>query len=93
MLALQLISRPEILLLDEPFGDLDPITLRTVTNSLKKLAKRLNFTVIMVSHNTDFVKEFSNRAVFMNDGRILNDGEPNKLVEDFIDFCHADYLK
>ena len=92
MLALQLISRPEILLLDEPFGDLDPITLRTVTNSLKRLAKRLNFTVVMVSHNTDFVKEFANRAVFMNEGEIIGDGKPDKLVNEFINFCHADYL-
>ncbi|MDD3408390.1 MAG: ATP-binding cassette domain-containing protein [Methanobacteriaceae archaeon] len=77
MLALQLISKPEILLLDEPFGDLDPITLRTVTNSLKTLAKRLKFSVVMVSHNTDFVKEFSNRAVFMDDGKLLDDGTPD----------------
>ncbi|MDD4593798.1 MULTISPECIES: ATP-binding cassette domain-containing protein [unclassified Methanobrevibacter] len=92
MLALQLISKPEILLLDEPFGDLDPITLRTVTNSLKTLAKRLKFSVVMVSHNTDFVKEFANRAVFMDDGKLLDDGKPDKLVDDFIKYCHADYL-
>lgn len=91
MLALQLISRPEILLLDEPFGDLDPITLRTVTNSLKRLAKRLNFSIIMVSHNTDFVKEFSNRVLFMETGKIKDDGDIN-IVDDFIKYCHADYL-
>ena len=39
MLALILVSRPKFLLLDEPFGDLDPVTLRTVTNSLKKISK------------------------------------------------------
>ncbi len=91
MLALQLISKPEILLLDEPFGDLDPITLRTVTNSLKRLAKRLNFSIIMVSHNTDFVKEFSNRVLFMETGKIKDDGDIN-IVDDFIQYCHADYL-
>ena len=91
MLALQLISRPEILLLDEPFGDLDPITLRTVTNSLKTLAKRLNFSIIMVSHNTDFVKEFSNRVLFMNEGVIVDDGGI-EIVDDFIKYCKADYL-
>ena len=91
MLALQLISKPEILLLDEPFGDLDPITLRTVTNSLKKLAKRLNFSIIMVSHNTDFVKEFSNRVLFMEVGKLKDDGDIS-IVDDFIKYCHADYL-
>ena len=91
MLALQLISKPEILLLDEPFGDLDPITLRTVTNSLKKLAKRLNFSIIMVSHNTEFVKEFSNRVVFMEEGKIKEDGNI-EVVDDFIKYCNAEYL-
>ncbi len=94
MLALILISKPEFLLLDEPFGDLDPITLRTVTNSLKKISKEYNITVIMISHNTDFIKELSNRALFMDDGKIIDDSEDiNKIVDYFIDYCHASYLK
>ena len=36
MLALILVSRPKFLLLDEPFGDLDPVTLRDVTNAYKR---------------------------------------------------------
>ena len=94
MLALILISRPEFLLLDEPFGDLDPVTLRTVTNSLKKISKTYGITIVMISHNTDFIKELSNRAIFMDDGKIIDDSEDiNQIVDNFIDFCHADYLK
>jgi len=94
MLALILISKPEILLLDEPFGDLDPVTLRIVTNSLKKISKKYQITIIMISHNTDFIKELSNRALFMDDGKIIDDSEDmDKIVNDFIDFCHASYLK
>ena len=94
MLALILVSKPEFLLLDEPFGDLDPITLRTVTNSLKKISKKYKITIIMVSHNTEFIKELSNRALFMDDGKIIDDSEDmDKIVDDFIDFCHASYLK
>ena len=94
MLALILVSKPEFLLLDEPFGDLDPITLRTVTNSLKKISKKYEITIIMISHNTDFIKELSNRALFMDDGKIIDDSEDmEKIVDDFIDFCHASYLK
>lgn len=94
MLALILISKPEFLLLDEPFGDLDPITLRTVTNSLKTISKKYKITIIMVSHNTEFIKELSNRALFMEDGKIIDDSEDmDKIVDDFIDFCHASYLK
>lgn len=94
MLALILVSKPEFLLLDEPFGDLDPITLRIVTNSLKKISKKYKITIIMISHNTDFIKELSNRALFMDDGKIIDDSEDmDKIVDDFIDFCHASYLK
>ena len=94
MLALILVSRPKFLLLDEPFGDLDPVTLRTVTNSLKKISKEYGITIVMVSHNTDFIKELSNRAIFMDDGRLVDDSENiEEIVDNFIDFCHADYLK
>ena len=93
MLALILVSRPKFLLLDEPFGDLDPVTLRDVTNALKKISKTYGITIVMVSHNTDFIKELSNRALFMDDGKIVDDSENiNDIVDNFIEFCHADYL-
>lgn len=92
MLALVLVSKPDILLLDEPFGDLDPKTLRTVANSLKSICNKFGTTIVMVSHNTDFINEISNRAIFIDDGKLLDDGEPNKIVDDFINFCKADYL-
>ncbi|WP_458453294.1 ATP-binding cassette domain-containing protein [Methanobrevibacter sp.] len=94
MLALILISRPKFLLLDEPFGDLDPVTLRDVTNALKTISKEYEITIVMISHNTDFIKELSNRAIFMDDGKIIDDSENiDEIVDNFIDFCHADYLK
>ncbi|WP_405294010.1 ATP-binding cassette domain-containing protein [Methanobrevibacter sp.] len=94
MLSLILISRPKFLLLDEPFGDLDPVTLRDVTNALKTISKDYGITVVMISHNTDFIKELSNRAIFMDDGKIIDDSEDiDEIVDNFIDFCHADYLK
>lgn len=93
MLALILVSKPEFLLLDEPFGDLDPITLRTVTNSLKTISKKYSITIVMISHNTDFIKELSNRAIFMDNGIIKDDSEDvDKIVDDFIGFCDASYL-
>ena len=93
MLALVLVSKPDILLLDEPFGDLDPKTLRTVTNSLKRICKEFGTTIVMVSHNTDFIRELSNRAIFIDQGLLLDDTKDvDRLVDDFIGFCHADYL-
>lgn len=92
MLSLALASKPEILLLDEPFGDLDPITLRLISNSLKKINKEFGTTIIMVSHNIDFIKELSKRTIFMDHGKIIDDGKPEKIVDDFVSFCKADYL-
>ena len=93
MLALVLVSKPDILLLDEPFGDLDPKTLRTVTNSLKRICKEFGTTIVMVSHNTDFIRELSNRAIFIDQGLLKDDTEDvDRLVDDFIGFCKADYL-
>lgn len=93
MLALVLVSKPDILLLDEPFGDLDPKTLRTVTNSLKRICKEFGTTIVMVSHNTDFIRELSNRVIFIDQGLLKDDTKDvDRLVDDFIGFCKADYL-
>ena len=93
MLALVLVSKPDILLLDEPFGDLDPKTLRTVTNSLKRICKEFGTTIVMVSHNTDFIRELTNRAIFIDQGLLKDDTKDvDRLVDDFIGFCKADYL-
>ena len=48
----------------------------------------------MISHNTEFIKELSNRVLFMDDGKIIEDNDDiGEIVDNFIDFCHASYLK
>lgn len=91
-LALILTSKPEVLILDEPFGDLDPITLRIVSNSLKRINKEFNTTILMVSHHVDFIEEVSTRAILMDNGELIMDGDPHKLSEEFVQRCKADYL-
>lgn len=92
-LALVLASQPDLLILDEPFGDLDPITLRMVSNSLKRINKKFNTTILMVSHHIDFIEEVTTRAIIIEDGKLLMEGEPHKLCHEFIKKCNADYLK
>jgi len=92
-LALVLTSQPKVLILDEPFGDLDPITLRMVSNSLKRINQEFNTTILMVSHHIDFIEELATRAIRMDDGRLIGDGNPEKECDDFIKSCGADYLK
>ncbi|MGZ7095645.1 MAG: ATP-binding cassette domain-containing protein [Methanobacterium sp.] len=91
-LALVLTSNPEILILDEPFGDLDPITLRMISNSLKRINKEFNTTILMVSHHMDFVKELSTRVLMIEDGILVDDGDPRKVSDEFLRQCNAEYL-
>ncbi|MDW7731560.1 MAG: ATP-binding cassette domain-containing protein, partial [Methanolobus sp.] len=70
-IALALATDPEILLLDEPFGDLDPVTLRDVTNSLKRISNSFGTTIVLVSHHMDFVKEVAHRAILIDKARII----------------------
>jgi len=92
-LALVLTSNPKVLILDEPFGDLDPITLRMVSNSLKQINNEFNTTIIMVSHHIDFIHELATRAIRMDDGKMIGDGNPDEECDEFIKSCGADYLK
>lgn len=92
-LALVLTSQPNVLILDEPFGDLDPITLRMVSNSLKRINQEFNTTIIMVSHHIDFIEELATRAIRMDEGKLIGDGNPDEECDEFIKSCGADYLK
>ncbi len=67
-IAILLAARPRILILDEPFGDIDPITLREVSNAIKKINRELGTTVLLVSHHVDFVREVSHRAILIENG-------------------------
>ncbi|MDD1763410.1 MAG: ATP-binding cassette domain-containing protein, partial [Methanobacteriaceae archaeon] len=92
-MALVLASQPRILFLDEPFGDLDPLTLRIVSNSLKRINKKFNTTFMMVSHHVDFIEEVATRAIMMEEGRLVEQGDTKPLCQEFIARCHAKYLE
>lgn len=91
-IALSLVTTPDYLFLDEPFGDLDPVTLRDVTNALKRINKEFKTTIIMVSHHMDFVKETSHRAIWIDKGAIVMDGNPDDVCSKFIEKSNARYL-
>ncbi|MDV0445849.1 Vitamin B12 import ATP-binding protein BtuD [Methanimicrococcus sp. At1] len=91
-IALSLVTSPDYLFLDEPFGDLDPVTLRDVTNALKRINKEFGTTIVMVSHHMDFVKEVSHRAIWIDKGAIAMDGAPAEVCNALIQKSHAKYL-
>ncbi|ENN96772.1 ABC transporter releated protein [Methanocaldococcus villosus KIN24-T80] len=92
-MALQLITKPKILFLDEPFGDLDPITLRDVANYLKKINEKFGTTIVLVSHHVDFIKEISDRAILLDKDKIVMNGDPKEVCDEFIKRSEAKFLK
>jgi methyl coenzyme M reductase system subunit A2 len=91
-LALALCSKPDVLMLDEPFGDIDPLTLRIVANSIKTINKELKTTIVIISHNIDFIKELSKRAILIEEGKLIEDGNPSDILDKFKNLCNTDYL-
>jgi methyl coenzyme M reductase system subunit A2 len=93
MLAITLAPKPDILLLDEPFGDLDPITLRDITNSLKRINAEFGTTILLISHHLDFVREVSHRVILIDDGEFIMDGTPDVVCDELIQRSGAVYLQ
>lgn len=91
-IALLMASNPGVLILDEPFGDIDPITLRGVANAIKRINAEFNTTILLVSHHVDFVREISHRAILFENGAVLADGDPEEVCDLFVSRCNASYL-
>lgn len=69
---------PKILLFDEPTSALDPEMVGEVLATMKKLAQ-LGFTMIVVTHEMDFAREVSDRVIFMDQGKILENLDPETM--------------
>ena len=84
-IAALMASNCEILLLDEPFGDVDPISLRIVANSLKELNRQFNTTILVVSHQLDIIRELAHESILIDEGRVVMRGNPDEVCDAFID--------
>ena len=79
-IARTLAMKPEIILLDEPTSALDPELIGEVLDIIKKVADK-GYTMILVSHEMDFIKKVSNRVLFLDGGHIIEDGTPEEVFE------------
>ncbi|WP_336864832.1 amino acid ABC transporter ATP-binding protein [Peribacillus frigoritolerans] len=77
-IARALMMNPEILLFDEPTSALDPELTGEVLQVMKDLAEE-QMTMIVVTHEMGFAKEVANRAIFMDNGQIIESGDPTEL--------------
>lgn len=88
-IARALMRRPEILLADEPVASLDPVTGRQVLALLRDLQQKDGLTVVMNSHNLALSKEFSDRLIGLNRGRLVYDGPVGEASDEAIDAIYA----
>lgn len=79
-IARALAMKPDIMLFDEPTSALDPEITGEVLNVMKLLAKE-HTTMIVVTHEMGFAKEVADRVIFMDGGKIVEQGPPKKIFE------------
>ncbi|MEE1650789.1 amino acid ABC transporter ATP-binding protein [Brachybacterium sp. J144] len=79
-IARALAMEPELMLFDEPTSALDPELVAEVLTVLKELAEG-GMTMIVVTHEMGFAREVADRVVFMDDGRIVEQGTPEQVID------------
>lgn len=75
-----LAAEPDIILMDEPFGALDPITRENLQDDLKRLQSKLKKTIVFVTHDMDEALKLGDRVVLMRKGRIVQADSPEDLL-------------
>lgn len=79
-LARALAARPRIMLMDEPFGALDPITRDGLQREFKRLQQALNLTVVMVTHDMTEALLLADRIAVMKQGVLVGTGTPRQIL-------------
>ncbi len=79
-IARALSVNPEAILFDEPTSALDPEMVGEVLKTMKSLAKS-GLTMIIVTHEMEFAREVSDRVIFMDQGVIAEEGQPEQIFE------------
>lgn len=81
-IARALAMRPRVMLFDEPTSALDPEMVKEVLDVMKTLVKD-GMTMVVVTHEMGFAREVGSRVIFIDEGRIVEEGTPNEV------FYHA----
>ena len=78
-IARTLSSKPNFILLDEPFAGIDPLSIIDIQNIIKKLAKK-NIGILISDHNVRETLGVCDKAYILNEGKILEKGSPKKII-------------
>jgi osmoprotectant transport system ATP-binding protein len=92
-LARALAADPEILLMDEPFGALDPLTRAEMQDMLRTLLLQLKKTVVLVTHDLDEALYLAQRILLLSDGKLIADLDPAAFLRsnqrEVVDYVRA----
>jgi len=80
--ARALAAEPRLMLLDEPFGALDPLTRDRIQESFQRIRRQLSLTAIFVTHDMVEALLLGDRVAVMNAGRLVQIGGPRELIRD-----------
>jgi putative ABC transport system ATP-binding protein len=88
-LARALINRPQLLLADEPTGNLDSHTGTEIMNMIRDFNQQLGMTVVMVTHERALAERYAQRLIFLADGKVVGNGS-NSPVAAGTDYARAE---
>lgn len=81
-LARTLVMKPKLLLLDEPLSALDGVIKESIKAKIKQIAKELNLTTIIVTHDPEEALSLSDKVMIINGGKILQYSTPNEIIHE-----------
>lgn len=89
-IARSLITKPKLILLDEPFSGVDPIALQELQQEILRLRKERGIAVLLTDHNVRETLAVTDRSYILVEGRILAAGTPQSLIQN--DLVRSEYL-
>jgi len=80
-IACVLAMDPEVLVLDEPTSELDPIGSEQVMRVVARLNRELGKTIVLVTHDTEFAAQYADRVLVLSEGSLVCDGTPKEIFK------------
>lgn len=88
-----LMSKPELLLLDEPFAALDMIMRKKLRSEIKELQKQLKIPMVLVTHDIDEAMMMADKLVIYDQGSVVQGGEPEYILNNPVNAMVAELIK
>ena len=89
-MAANLALKPDMLVLDEPTSQLDPIGTREVFDVIRRLRNEEKMTVVIATHKSEEIAEFADKVLVFSKGHVVAFDEPRKIFQDeeLMKLCH-----